>query len=182
MEFEWLVLGGLALVVVSLYRQGHGAGDEPGGQEPHPGQGLLSRLGEPAEESKSQPEKSSKNQIKSPKTTRLAQRPQKDRKSGQPQKGNSDEAVHAPSPQSRASTARGSNKHLCCNDSQRFFPGLGGVVDVLSSRGSGAHPPKPWAGIVMASTLKGQSWANTMPPQSSTWATNRSMGAWWTRS
>jgi hypothetical protein len=63
-------------------------------------------------------------------TTRLAKRPQKDHKSGQPPKGNLDEAAHPPHPQSRASTAEGSKENLGCNGSQSFFPGYGGVAHV----------------------------------------------------
>jgi hypothetical protein len=62
-ESEVLVLGGLALAAVSLYRQRYGAGSAPGEQELHPEQGLLPGGDEFAEESKSQPEKSSKDQI-----------------------------------------------------------------------------------------------------------------------
>ena len=56
-------------------------------------QGLLPGIHFAAEESKSQPE-ISKDEIKSLKTTRLAHRPHKDQKDGQPQKGNLDEAAH----------------------------------------------------------------------------------------
>ena len=127
-ESEVLVLGGLALAAVSLYRQRYGAGSAPGEQELHPEQGLLPGGDEFAEESKSQPEKSSKDQITRVWRPRLAKRPHKD------QKGHLDEAAHRPNPQSRASTAKGSKENPCCNGSQSSFPGLGGIVHVQGFR------------------------------------------------
>ena len=82
-ESEPLVLCGLALVTVSLYRQQHGHPGEHGLH--HHGQGLLPGI-QIAEGSKSQPD-ISKEKIKSLKTTRLAQRPHKEHIDGQPQKG-----------------------------------------------------------------------------------------------
>ena len=58
-----------------------------------------------------------KESSKSLETKRLATRPQKDHKDGQTPKGKLD-AAHPPNPQSRASTAKGSEEHLCCNGIQ----------------------------------------------------------------
>ena len=104
----------------------------PGGQEGfnlHHGGGLLPG-DELAEAYEPQLDGKRKDENKSLKTTRLAKRPQKDHKSGQPPKGNLDEAAHPPHPQSRASTAEGSKENLGCNGSQSSFPGYGGVAHV----------------------------------------------------
>ena len=130
MDSEPLVLGGLAMVAVSLYRQRHGVPQEQEGLDLHHGGDLLPGVEHRAEASEPQLSEMRKKEEKSLKTTRLAKRPQKDHKRGQPLKRNLDEAAHPPHPQSRASTAEGSKEHLGCNGSQSFFPGYGGVVHV----------------------------------------------------
>ena len=122
-DSEPLVLCGLALVTVSLYRQQHGIEGHPGEHGLHHGQGHLPGI-QDAEESRSQPE-ISKEKIKSLKTTRLAKRPQEDHKDGQPQKGNVDEAAQPPNPQSRASTANCFHDNFGFESSLSSFPGLG---------------------------------------------------------
>ena len=87
MDSEPLVLGGLAMVAVSLYRQRHGVqqGQEDGDLCPEqdllPGEGHLAAAYEP------QLKVMTKKSNKSLKTTRLAKRPQKDHKDGQTPKG-----------------------------------------------------------------------------------------------
>ena len=130
MDSEPLVLGGLAMVAVSLYRQRHGVQQEQEGFNLCHGQGLLPGDEHLAEASEPQLESDNKKTNKSLMTARLAKRPQKDHKGGQTPKGNLDEAAHPPHPQSRASTAEGSSEIFCCNGSRSFFPGLGGVVHV----------------------------------------------------
>ena len=104
-------------MAVSLYRQHFGAGGEPGGQGLKVFYLILLRS------------------LKSLKTTRLAQRPHKDHKGGQPQKGNLDEAgrIH-PIHKAQPARQKGSKETFCCNGSQGSFPGLGGVVDVQGFR------------------------------------------------
>ena len=130
MDSEPLVLGGLAMVAVSMYRQRHGVPQEQEDLNLHHGRGLLPGDEHLAGASEPQLKVMTKKEEKSLKTTRLAKRPQKDHKGGQTPKGNLDEAAHPPRPQSRASTAEGSNENLCCNGSQSFFPGYGGVAHV----------------------------------------------------
>ena len=130
MDSEPLVLGGLAMVAVSLYRQRHGVPQEQEGFDLHHGGDLLPGVEHLAEASEPQLKGIRKKEEKSLKTTRLAKRPQKAHKSGQPPKGNLDESAHPPHPQSRASTAEGSKENLGCNGSQSFFPGYGGVAHV----------------------------------------------------
>ena len=130
MDSEPLVLGGLAMVAVSLYRQRHGGPQEQEGFDLYHGGDLLPGAEHLAEASEPQLNEIRKKEEKSLKTTRLARRPQKDHKSGQPPKGNLDEAAHPPHPQSRASTAEGSKENLGCNGSRSSFPGYGGVAHV----------------------------------------------------
>ena len=130
MDSEPLVLGGLAMVAMLLYRQRHGVPQEQEGFDLHHGGDLLPGVEHLAEASEPQLNEMRKKEEKSLKTTRLAKRPQKDHKRGQPLKGNLDEAAHPPHPQSGASTAEGSKENLGCNGSQSFFPGYGGVVNV----------------------------------------------------
>ena len=130
MDSEPLVLGGLAMVAVSLYRQRHGVQCEQEGFDLHHGGDLLPGVENLAEASEPQLNEKRKKEEKSLMTKRLAKRPQKDHKSGQPPKGNLDEAAHPPHPQSRASTAEDSKENLGCNGSQSFFPGYGGVAYV----------------------------------------------------
>ena len=129
LDSEPLVLGGLAMVAVSLYRQRYGVQKEQEGFDLHHGGDLLPG-DEFAEAYEPQLDEKRKDENKSLKTTRLAKRPQKDHKSGQPPKGNLDEAAHPPHPQSRASTAEGSKENLGCDGSQSSFPGYGGVAHV----------------------------------------------------
>ena len=87
MDSEPLVLGGLAMVAVSLYRQQHGVPQEQEGSDLHHGGDLLPGVEHLAEASEPQLKGMRKKEEKSLKTTRLAKRPQKDHKSGQPPKG-----------------------------------------------------------------------------------------------
>ena len=90
----------------------------------HHGGDLLPGVEHLAEASERQLKGIRKKEEKSLKTTRLAKRPQKDHKSGQPPKGNLDEAAHPPHPQSRASTAEGSKENLVMAH-RASFQGMG---------------------------------------------------------
>ena len=125
MDSEPLVLGGLAMVAVSLYRQRQGVPQAQEGFGLCPGQVRLPGAEHLAEAYEPQLKEITKKTLKSLKTTRLAKRPQKDHKGGQTPKGTLDGAAHPPHPQGRASTAEGSKENLGCNGSRTFFQGLG---------------------------------------------------------
>ena len=155
MDSEPLVLGGLAMVAVSLYRQRHGVQREQEGFDLHHGGDLLPGVEHLAEASEPQLNEKRKREDKSLMTTRLAKRPQKDHKSGQPPKGNLDEAAHPPHPQSRASTAEGSKENLGCNGSWSSFPGYGGVAHVLGCSSTDRARPCASNGVESSRPPKG---------------------------
>ena len=138
MDSEPLVLGGLAMVAVSLYRQRHGDQREQEGFDLHHGGDLLPGVEHLAEASEPQLNEKRKKEEKSLKTTRLAKRPQKDHKSGQTPKGTLDEAAHPPHPQSRASTAEDSKENLGCNGSRASWVWGSSSRPWMSIHGSGA--------------------------------------------
>eukprot|EP00435_Cladocopium_sp_Y103_P029229 s2739_g7.t1 len=172
-DSKTLVVCGAALVAASLYRQQvqgdvqHGPQGQSSlrsvalhhnraplpdtGEKLCPGQVHLP--GDHAELSRSQPEIHQKEKEKSLKTTRLAKRPHKDHKDGQPQKGNLDEAAHPPNPQSRASTANENNQAIWFQGSQSLISGKGGVLGfratdrprtlVCHGTGKGLNAPMP---------------------------------------
>ena len=154
MDSEPLVLGGLAMVAVSLYRQRHGVPQEQEGFDLRHGGDLLPGVEQLAEASEPRLNEKEKEE-KSLKTTRLAKRPQKDHKSGQTPKGNLDEAAHPPHPQSRASTAEGSKENLGCNGSQSSFPGYGGVAHVPGCQSTDRARPCASYGVESSRPPKG---------------------------